>query len=129
MSTDWGIGCRTCAAAGVVREGHFTGEWDNCRDIDALRKLIDARSHVVATSDALGGLVRFSWSEWATGDANGIVQFFRDHINHDLAPMNEYGQFDDDCGKRVDCPTCGTSHRCRRRREHDGACSARPEAT
>ncbi len=131
MSTDWGIGCRTCRAAGppdAPRETYFTGEWDNCRDEDALRKLIGARTEIVAVDAALGGqYVSFFWTYYAhdTNCAYDIAAFFRTHAGHDLAPMNEYGDFANDRRKPVDCAECATRHRCRRDHGHDGEHSPR----
>ena len=62
MSTDWGIGCRTCREAGADRSVYFTGEWDNCRDTDGLWRLIVARNEIVAVAGILGGQARFLWN-------------------------------------------------------------------
>lgn len=127
MSTDYGIGCRTCA-----REGrpHFSGEWDNCRysNLDGLRALIKARDVVVAAEEALSGQVFFSWNSYADlgrDGAYGVADFFRRHKGHELAPMDEYGQFEGDCSEWVTCATCGESHRCTLPDRHEGPHSPR----
>ena len=109
MSTDWGIGCRTCHAPRVDRKTYFSGEWDNCRDIDGLQRLIDARSIILAARDALGCQARFFWGQWDSAHASGVEDFFRTHVGHVLAPMNEYGEFCDETKSTTDeilCPWC-----------------------
>jgi hypothetical protein len=125
MSTDWGIGCRTCAAAGEPRDKHFTGEWDNCRDVEALQKFIMARDVIVAADDALGSLAMFSWGGWHENIASGLADFFRAHTGHDLAPMDEYGKFNDACWKQVTCGGCGAFHHCALPDGHAPPCAPR----
>lgn len=97
MSTDWGVGCRTCRSVGEPIDRYFSDEWDNCRSPSGVQALVDAREQVVAAHDALGSRVSFSWSQNSVGDiAYGIAEFFKAHVGHDLAPMNEYGKFEDD---------------------------------
>ncbi len=130
MSTDWGIGCRTCRDAG---KPHFTGDWNNCRDLDALWTLIKSRDAIIAVKDALGHLAHIGWDSphphFGT-EATGLVEFFKAHEGHTLAPMNEYGAFDDQCWKYVQCEHCGSSReKCRRQAEHDGPCSLVADVT
>lgn len=107
----------------------MVGEWSNCRNVESLQKLIDARAVVVAASDALGGLVSFGWGDWFPDSAAvGVADFFSEHAGHALAPMDEYGRFAQQCYKAVSCPHCGVSTPCRRDAAHDGPCSAHKTA-
>lgn len=105
MSTDWGIGCRTCVAllrphdddTAVHTNEYFTGEFDNCRhgfSTENLKKLIEHRELVAKTTAALGHLVTFSWGDWSGCEAQGVGEFFARHEGHNLAVMDEYGQFE-----------------------------------
>lgn len=112
MSTDWGIGCRTCALKWRGkddenrwddREQYFTGEFNNCRGTKALYDLIAARKEIVALSDAgVGDLVSFHWntSSWADV-AHEVPEFFAKHRDHDLEPMDEYLRFATEVGYEV----------------------------
>lgn len=126
MSTDWGIGCRTCRDGGAAEGVYFTGAWDNCRSVEGLLRLIDAREVIVATHVALGEQVRFTWSTHGFYDSNaavGLPKFLAAHAGHALAPMDEYGGFHDECWQRVKCGGCGHSHRCLLPLNHPPPCS------
>ena len=121
MSTDWGIGCRTCFAKHPDdRAAYFSGEYDNCRSPDGLQRLINARDVIVLAAATLGRHVRFFWSDWSEDVADSVAEFFVEHTGHDLSPMDEYGGFNDDCYHNVQCGECKTTHKCRRKRGHDG---------
>lgn len=115
MSTDWGIGCRTCArehrgeGRGIGgthwenREKYFTGEFDNCRGTKALYDLIAARNEILALVDAgVGDLVSFHWNtaDWG-GIAHDLPHFFANHRGHDLEPMSEYLYFETEVDHEV----------------------------
>ncbi len=97
MSTDWGIGCRTCRATDpdAPRENYFTGEFDNCRDVEAMTKLAAAAPQIVAAYDAVGDMLCFQWSEYVSPIVS-LGRFCKMHEGHSLAAMNEYGRFADE---------------------------------
>lgn len=105
MSTDWGIGCRTCRDA--LPDVHptdkriFSGDWDNCRDVEALEKLCANTALVVAAKDAFGETVSFQEYTGSSVVFYGLAGFFKAHAGHDLAAMSEYGEFHDQCRNRV----------------------------
>jgi hypothetical protein len=123
MSTDWGIGCRTCRVEGAPRDAYFSGEWNNCRDVESLAKLCRHAALVVAASDALGGLVSFRWWDFDGAAMYDLPDFFRAHVGHVLAPMDEYGTFDDQCHEYTRCGGCGDQHKCVLDAKHDGPCA------
>lgn len=126
MSTDWGIGCRTCRDAGLDPSVYFTGEWNNCREIDTLRKLADNPLAIIEAHERFGGLVRFFWNDWASHDyeCNGLAEFAIAHRGHVLAPMNEYHAFEKECGRYIQCGECkGHTKKCRLDWNHEGPCS------
>lgn len=132
MSTDWGVGCRDCQAThsrgDYYREDKrlwFSGEFNNCRDVEWLQRVCDARDAVVALCDQLGNAA-ISWcASFDVGSyacsASDFADFFRAHAGHAVAPMDEYGRFHDQCDKYLD----GTRH-CMLRRGHGEACSDDP---
>lgn len=125
MSTDWGIGCRDCAENHLPkdREEYFTGEWNNCRDVENLTKICEAADQILALDDKLGRLASVDWYEHGR-DARcyGLADFMRKHRGHRLAPMNEYGQFDDQCWRHSYCESCKYPHACVLKLDHEGPC-------
>lgn len=129
MSTDWGIGCRDCAemAERVAhwsesRSDFFTGEWNNCREVENLSKLCEASDEIIALADKVGKLCQLWWGDWHETVCYGLVEFMRAHPGHRLAPMDKYGRFHDQCWKDVACGECQTRHKCKLMRDHDGDC-------
>ena len=128
MSTDWGIGCRTCRDGGKVLHEYFSGEFENCREssVGNLQKLVAAREEIVRVHAALGDLVRFSWLDFGDNWAGGIAEFFGAHVGHDLAAMNEYGDFHDDCDTYLPMvPGRGSRETCGLTGGHAGPCVPR----
>lgn len=129
MSTDWGIGCRTCAAASVSgsRADYFTGEWNNVRDVDALMAICRLAPILVQIPAEADRHVQLRIDTWWQDDLGGLMSFLRKHAGHALAPMNEYGNFFDQCSKPVVCACCGHRGRCVLTEKHSGECSAKRE--
>lgn len=124
MSTDWGIGCRDCFDTTKPHSKFFAGKWDNCRSyhLDTLRAICAAAPEIVALADKLGQFKSVSLIAWNAdamhngyGTCYGIAEFMREHAGHRLDPMNEYGQFDDQCADRVTCQHCGVRRHARLR--------------
>lgn len=98
-----------CDEAGDrLHGGWFTGEWDNCRDAEALQRICAAAPEIVALHDKLGDLLIVSWSGYVGdfgGQCHDVEDFLRAHLGHRVAPMNEYGCFQGDTGRCVECPS------------------------
>lgn len=100
MSTDWGIGCRTCRDARRARKTYFSGEWDNLRDIDAIWCWCRAAEQLVRAQEALGSEcdIRVTAYSGEVDGYSGVLTFLMAHQGHELAPMSEYSRFADECG-------------------------------
>ena len=123
MSTDWGIGCRTCRDAGLPREGHFTGEWNNCRDTDALAVICSAAPVLARLPLDLDAHLTFESFSCSSDPFTGLMRFIRNHVGHVLAPMSEYGEFFDQCRQSIRCGTCHGPGCCALTLRHEGPCS------
>jgi hypothetical protein len=53
------------------------------------------------------------------------VSWFAEHVEHELAVIDEYDRLLDQCSHRVVCTGCQRQHNCFRKRDHEGACSPR----
>jgi len=107
---------------------YFSGEFENCRagSLDGLKKLVEERELVILTSAAIGEYVDFRWLGYGEHSVGDIASFFRGHVGHRLAPMSEYGDFDDDCPEYLaNKPGPGYSDKCRLTEGHLGPCVSR----
>jgi hypothetical protein len=126
VSTDWGIGCRTCAPddRSGDRSAYFTGEWNNVRDTEALARLCTAAPLLATIPKEVADCnIMVRLDGWYSDELSGALAFFRAHAGHDLAPMSEYGDFFDQCRKLLVCATCTHRSWCVRTRGHEGECS------
>lgn len=117
MSRDWNIRCVTCGETHAFDDGILY----------RMRDLIEARREIAA----LAPLVRAAKKTRAatSGDLEisvGIyrgeidLDWFEKHRDHDLRPIDEYGELDTDCGKIFQCPCCQSSKSCRLDEGHAG---------
>lgn len=102
MSCDWNIKCVTCDVV------HGFDEANNEKQL--MRDLIEHRHafaafHPVTIS---GCEVKLLTTWYGSIDTEWFVQ----HHDHELRPVNEYGVLDGECGRQVRCQECKTSHHC-----------------
>lgn len=111
MSCDWHIHCVTCKS---------THRFDDANHRDEM--MLDIIKHAAAIA-GLAGLPEIAKHDIKlTTTYYGDIDptWFRDHLGHDLRPIDEYGGLATQCHEYVAC-TCGTSRRCVLDRGHDGA--------
>lgn len=115
MSTDWNIHCVDCKSTLTFADANHQ---------DALMVTLISHAGAIAT---LAPLLRECRDEvkldtyWGRIDAD----WFADHIGHKLVPISEYGDLLTQCHAYVEC-VCGSTRRCARDRDHDGAHAVEP---
>lgn len=112
MSCDWSVHCLDCQAT------HRFGDANHQEDVMLL-----LCKHAAAIAGLAGLVAEPALQGWGVGISTpwGSVDpaWFRDHLGHRLAPINEYGQILGRCSEWVTCE-CGTVHPCAREQGHDG---------
>lgn len=113
MSTHWDIYCRTCDECCGFHINHGERE---------LGILLSDQKHWAALAEADLGDVELS----VNGDHNGGLlwwpKFAKEHSDHDVTLLSEYGEYDDECSAQVSCHIsgCGGYWYCRLPRGHEG---------
>jgi len=95
VSCSWDVFCVDCrVSAGMDNTNH---------EDELMRTLIKHRRAVAA----VGELAAELWSLDLVANTHYVpVLFFREHLDHVLRPISEYGTFDTTCGRDFVCPTC-----------------------
>jgi hypothetical protein len=121
MSCYWHIQCLTCG----VRNSFY-----NANHADrAMAIIVKHAKAIAALAPFLEEIDRETTIEFGILNEGAIdVAWFAAHQDHDLRPINEYGQLFGQCVEYVECGSCDTRHHCKLDAKHDGPClSKRPE--
>lgn len=114
MSTDWHIHCVDCKATHHFDDANHREPLmlALCRHAEAIATLAD----LFADTDAFDVELR---------TMNGRIDptWFREHLGHQLLPIDEYGTLIGQCWKYVDCGHCRQRQHCGLPRDHEGACA------
>ena len=114
MSCDWDVRCLDCQEdLGIDNANHAV---ELMRVIITHVKEIAAIDPFLKAADRAGYFIDFSF-----GSGSYIqTAWFVKHADHRLAPVNEYGQLDGECGAWVSCPECKHDEHCRLPKGHAG---------
>ncbi len=110
MSSCWDIVCVDCKAKMGIENANGAAE--------LMRVLIAGREGFEKLVEK--GLDSGTLEITADHMACVIPEFFSEHQGHLLKPINEYGRYDDQCGKYVRCENCDASHYCVLASDHEG---------
>ena len=107
MSCSWDVKCLSC----IVKMG-----MDANHAVEFMRLLI-VNAKVLAKLDELERIENSLVLDSSYGSVN--TRFFAAHHTHRLAPVNEYGVVDNECGAPVQCDACGSWTKCVLPADHD----------
>lgn len=115
MSTNYFPYCVDCQSGHPIASDRLD---DECR------ALVRASPALAAFADAWADLSTYGYPVMTLGRDRDYIhpEWFKAHAGHHLVVRNEYGDNDDECGKRYQCHGCKHPHelRCRRHSGHDG---------
>lgn len=113
MSHHWSAYCVTCRS---------THEYSPNRGLTQIRALIRHARELAAVQPATrDGECDVSLMAYGTSYLD--VNWFAEHAEHELRPIDEYGAFDGECGRPTTCAICQHRHKCVLPYGHSGACS------
>lgn len=104
MSTAWRVYCSDC---------------DSSPDMGDITSKDDVLVIIKHSAD----VALFNWSDdvgLSVGGRNVDVNWVKQHANHRLRAMDEYGVVDGECGLSMRCKECGSVYFCKQPRFHNG---------
>lgn len=111
MSTDWNVHCVDCKSTHHFSDANHQDELmlALCRHAEAIAALLELQKE--ARFDIQ---LRTLW-----GDVD--IAWFREHLGHQLLPIDEYGRLYQHCRERIYCGECKiTAHQCALLEGHEG---------
>jgi hypothetical protein len=120
MSTDYDVYCLDCKAEHGFYDANHKDEL--MRDIIQYAELFANFAPIEASP--LGIEIFVDNTARTNGSPLRVdLSFFAQHRGHHLVVRSEYGDIDDQCGKRFKCGDCDSHLKCARTKGHDGNCT------
>lgn len=115
MSNHWDLRCLTCGWDCGLGWNHGG---------DTIQELIPHLAALAQSEPALDLLGRHVYD---LQYPMGLVSFAKQHHDHDLIAVDEYGVLYRDCGRAYACACCKHPQNCQKLRGHEDDCGPLPE--